>query len=78
MFSSEALNMSRGKAPPFKQRLETALVAAKAAGFGRLKITTNDGASYEFEVQPSGETLEINDFDRPPNPPTPKRGNART
>jgi hypothetical protein len=70
--------MSRGKAPPFKQRLETVLAAARAAGFGRLKITTNDGASYEFEVQSSGETLEINDFDRPPNATPAKRANAGT
>ncbi len=66
--------MSR-KAPPFKQRVQAALETARAAGFGRLKITTPDGATFEFALNAEGETKEINDFDRPPNTTTPRRGN---
>jgi hypothetical protein len=66
--------MARGKAAPFKGRVETALAAAKAAGIARLKIKTPDGSSYEFDLSPDGETLEINDFDRPPNAIPAKRG----
>ena len=59
--------MSRRRTPPFKQRVEAALAAAKAAGAERIKIVTPDGARYEidFVVTP---TTEANDFDRPPNP----------
>jgi hypothetical protein len=60
--------VSRGKAPPFKQRLQAALEAAKAAGSARLKIKTPDGASYEFDLNPDAKPPEVNDFDRPPNP----------
>jgi hypothetical protein len=68
----------RTKAAPFKRRIEDALEAAKAAGYGHLKVKTPDGASYEFELSPVGPTEPVNDFDRPPNPTAPKRGNART
>jgi hypothetical protein len=69
--------MSRGKAAPFKGRVETALAAAKAAGVGKVKIKTADGSSYEFELQP-GEPPEVNPFDLPPDPvPLRRRGNRR-
>jgi hypothetical protein len=60
--------MSRGKAPPFKQRLEAAIAATKAAGASRVKV--NRDGSVELDLKPDaldpGEV--VNDFDRPPNP----------
>jgi len=69
--------MSRGKAPPFRQRVQAALEAARAAGSARLKIKTPDGAEFEFDLG-EATTRELNDFDRPPNCTPPKRGNTRT
>jgi len=68
--------MSRGKAAPFKGRVETALAAAKAAGIARLKIKTADGSSYEFGLQPA-DAPEVNPFDLPPDPVPPKRRGRR-
>jgi hypothetical protein len=65
--------MARSKAPPFKQRVEAALAAAKAAGSARLKITSPDGTSYEFDVKPEADPELINPFDLPPNPIPSKR-----
>jgi hypothetical protein len=70
--------MSRGKAPPFKQRVQAALEAARAAGSARLKIKTSDGAEFQFDLLPGAETPDANDFDRPPNRNPPKRPNSRT
>jgi hypothetical protein len=70
--------MSRGKAPAFKQRVQAALEAARAAGSARLKIKTADGAEYQFDLIPAAESPEVNDFDRPPNSIPPKRPNPRT
>jgi hypothetical protein len=69
--------MSRGKAPPFKQRVQAALEAARAAGFTRLKVKTADGASFEFDTTTEAEA-KLNDFDRPPNSIPPKRRNTPT
>jgi len=64
------------RSAPFKQRLETAIAAAKAAGASRVKITTPDGGSCEIDLQP-GEASEINDFDRPPHPVRSRRKGNR-
>jgi hypothetical protein len=57
--------MSRGRAPPFKQRIAAALEAAKAAGADRVTVKTPDGASYEFALSPEVEGAEpVNDIDR--------------
>jgi hypothetical protein len=66
--------MSRGRAPPFKQRMTAAIEAAKAAGATRVKIAP-DG-SVEIDLAQTDAT-PINDFDRPPNPLPEKRGNSR-
>jgi hypothetical protein len=60
--------MSRGKAPPFKQRIQAALEAALAAGSPRLKVKTPDGASYEFDLKPveAEQADSFNDFDTKP------------
>jgi hypothetical protein len=67
--------MSRGRAPPFKQRLAAALEAAKAAGAIRVKI--NADGSCEFDLT-EPEAPASNDFDRPPAPLPEKRGNSRS
>jgi hypothetical protein len=67
--------MSRGKAPPFKQRLEAAIAAAKAAGAEYLEMQTPDGSSFKIRLKPESEGPEGNDFDRPLNPI--RQGNAR-
>jgi hypothetical protein len=54
------------RAPPFKQRVQTTLAAAKAAGAARIKIFTPDGAAFEINFA-SATVTETNDFDRPPN-----------
>jgi len=54
--------MSRGKAPPFKQRVQAALEAARAAGSARLKIKTADGAEYQFDLIPAAESPEVTPF----------------
>lgn len=60
--------MSRGKAPPFKQRLAAALEAARAAGFAVVWVFTRDGSTFVFSqddvdaLPPNGE-VEVNDFD---------------
>jgi hypothetical protein len=64
------------KAAPFKRRLEEVLAVTKASGATRVEIKTQDGASYTIDLTPTAAP-EINDFDRPPNPPPGKRGNAR-
>ena len=69
--------MSRGKAPPFKQRVQAALEAARAAGSARLKIKTSDGGEFQFDLIPRAEAPEVNDFDRPPNSTPPKRPTER-
>ena len=66
--------MARGKAPPFKQRLATAIDAAKEARASRVKVNPDGSVELEFG---SAEHPEINDFDRPPNPVPPRKGNAR-
>jgi hypothetical protein len=65
--------MSRRRAPRFKQRVETAVAVAKAAGAERIKINTPDGAAYEIDFH-IASVPENNDFDRPPNPPSLKPG----
>lgn len=60
--------MARGKAPPFKQRVQAALEAARAAGFPRVRVSTSDGSTFVFSQQdvdalpPDGE-VDTNDFD---------------
>jgi hypothetical protein len=57
--------MSRGRSPPFKQRLAAALAAAKVAGADRVTIKTPDGASFEFALTPEADAGEpVNDIDR--------------
>jgi hypothetical protein len=68
--------VSRRRAPLFKQRVEAALTAAKAAGAERIRIVTPDGAAYEIDFHVASAP-ETNDFDRPPNP-TLKRGTRST
>jgi hypothetical protein len=58
--------LARRRAPPFKQRVETTLAAARAAGAERIKIVTPDGAAFEIDFAPATVT-ESNDFDRPSN-----------
>jgi len=60
--------VSRGKAPPFKQRLEVAIAAGKAASATRVKV--NPDGSVEVDFRPDGGDLpvpngeaEANDFD---------------
>jgi hypothetical protein len=65
----------RGKAPPFKRRLDTAIAAAKAAGATRVKV--NPDGSVELDLKPDRDGSETNDFDRPPNPVS-RRGNDST
>ena len=60
--------MSRGKAPPFKQRLAAALEAARAAGFALVWVFTRDGSTFVFsqdepEPPPPNGEAEPNDFD---------------
>jgi hypothetical protein len=62
---ASAKPLSRRRAAPFKQRIET-LAAAKAAGAERIKIVTPDGAAFEIDFASAAAT-ETNDFDRPPN-----------
>jgi hypothetical protein len=69
--------MSRRRTPPFKQRVEAALAAAKAAGAERIKIVTPDGAAYEIDFVATPGT-KANDFDRPPNPISLKSGSRST
>jgi hypothetical protein len=40
--------MSRGKAPPFKQRLAAALEVARAAGFALVWVFIRDGSTFVF------------------------------
>jgi hypothetical protein len=62
--------VSRG--PPFKQRLEAALDAARAAGAAHVKVTTSDGATFDFSLKlPPAD--ELNDFDAIPPKPLPPR-----
>jgi len=68
--------MSRGKNPPFKARLEAAITAAKAAGATRVRV--NPDGSVELDLKPEADEPEPNDFDRPPNAVSPKRGNPGT
>lgn len=58
------------KSPPFKQRLDAAIAAAKAAGATRIKV--NPDGSVELDLQPEalGQTEDANDFDVKP----PRRG----
>ena len=68
--------MARTKAPPFKQRLETAIAAAKAAGATHIKVNQDGSVELDF-AEP--QAPEVNDFDRPANPlPVKGNGNART
>jgi hypothetical protein len=54
--------MPQGRAPPFRDRIRVALEAAQAAGVARLKITTRDGASFDFHLK-FAEADDLNDFD---------------
>ena len=75
--STAAADMSSSRrAPPFKRRFEAAIATARAAGATRVKV--NPDGSCEVDFRPDAETVEINDFDRPPNPPRTKRGKAST
>jgi hypothetical protein len=38
------------KAPPFKSRIKDALDVARGAGFGRVRVMTRDGTSFDFSV----------------------------
>jgi hypothetical protein len=63
--------LSPTKAPPFKQRVKDALEVARQEGFGRVRLRTRDGATFEFIA---GENelpaTETNDFDtKPPRKP---------
>jgi hypothetical protein len=49
--------MPRGKAPPFKQRIQAALEAALAAGFARVRVRTRDDVTYDFNA--TQEVIEI-------------------
>jgi hypothetical protein len=69
--------MTRPRNPPFKQRVEAALAAAKAAGAERIKIVTPDGAAYEIDFHVAS-AAETNDFDRPPNHISLKSGTRST
>ena len=56
------------KSPPFKNRLKDALEVARQAGFARVRITTPDGATFDFAVDSTGlrpidGAGEINEID---------------
>jgi hypothetical protein len=56
------------KSPPFKNRLRDALEVARQVGYARVRITTPDGATYDFtvdstELPPIEGTVEINEID---------------
>ena len=56
------------KSPPFKNRLKDALEIARQVGYARVRITTPDGAIYDFTVDSSGlppidGAVEINEID---------------
>lgn len=51
------------KAPSFKQRLQTALGAARAASVSRLRVTTRDGATFDFDLNGEQSAAAENDFD---------------
>jgi hypothetical protein len=55
----------RGKAPPFRQRLLAALEAARAAGFARVRVSTRDGATFDFDLdaKTAEPTAELNEWD---------------
>lgn len=57
------------RAPPFKQRLETAIAAGKAAGAARVKL--HPDGTVELDLVKS-ENGEANDFDSIP-PKVPRR-----
>lgn len=63
----------RSKAPPFKQRLKTAIDVGKEAGASRIKVSADGTVELDFR---SAALPEINDFDRPPNPVPTRKGNA--
>jgi hypothetical protein len=64
------------KAPPFKQRLETAIAAGKASGATHIRVNQDGSVELDF-TEP--QAPEVNDFDRPPNPlPAKGNGNTRT
>jgi hypothetical protein len=42
------------KTPPFKNRLRDALATARQAGFARVRVTTPDGATFDFTVDSTG------------------------
>jgi hypothetical protein len=56
------------KSPPFKNRLKDALEIARQAGYARVRLTTRDGATYDFAVDNTGlppidGAVEINEID---------------
>jgi hypothetical protein len=65
------------RAPPFKQRLVDVIDVALARGATRVKLHPDGSCEVDF-TKPEAEATEPNDFDRPPNPPSTKRGNAST
>jgi len=56
------------KTPPLKNRLKDALQSARQAGFARVRVTTADGATFDFAVDSTGlppidGAGEINEID---------------
>jgi hypothetical protein len=56
------------KSPPFKNRLKDALEVARQAGYARVRVTTPDGATFDFAVDITGlppidGAGEINEID---------------
>jgi hypothetical protein len=53
------------KAPPFKRRIKDALDAAREVGFARVRVTTRDGTTFDFDFSVAEDNPTPNSADQP-------------